>query len=93
MRLAGSELTPKLYKGLIGPVETLRKDRGDVEGHCRIMGKQRCRVSDVEIRLLQGPHVRRMGLIPSAAQLAEQLEADATKSRPRCASACNSDPI
>ena len=57
------ELAPNLDKGSVGAVETLRKDRGDIEGDGRISGEQRRRVGNVKFTLLQGPDVRRMRLI------------------------------
>ena len=62
-RLAGLELALNLDKRSVGGVETSRKDRGDVEGDGWIASKQRRRVGDLELRLLQSPHVCRMGLI------------------------------
>jgi hypothetical protein len=70
-RLAGSELALNLEKGSVGAIERLGKDRGDVEGDGRITGKQRRRVGNVELRLLQGSYVRRMGLIQEDGQFAE----------------------
>ena len=48
-----------------------RKDRGDVEGNGWIASKQRRRVGDMELRLLQSPHVCRMGLVQEDGLFAE----------------------
>ena len=65
------ELTLHLDKGSVGAVETLRQDRRDIEGDGRIAGEQRRRVGNVKFTLLQGPNVRRMGLIEENGQFAE----------------------
>ena len=57
------ELALNRNKPSVGGVESSRKDRGDVESDAWIASKYRRRVGDVELRLLQGPNVRRMGLI------------------------------
>lgn len=41
----------------VGGVESSRKDRGEVEGDGWIASKNRRRVGDIELRLLQSPHV------------------------------------
>jgi hypothetical protein len=46
-------------KPSVGGIELTRKHRGDVEGDGRISSKNRRRVGDIELRLLQSPHVCR----------------------------------
>jgi hypothetical protein len=52
-RLAGLELALNRDKPSVGSVESSRKDRGDVEGDGWIASKNRRRVGDIELRLLQ----------------------------------------
>ena len=65
------ELMLNLDKRSVGGVESSRKDRGDVESDAWIASKYRRRFGDIELRLLQGPHVRRMGLIQEDGLFAE----------------------
>ena len=65
------ELALNRDKPSVGRVETSRKDRGDVEGDGWIASKNcRC-VGDIELRLLQSPHVCRMGLVQEDGLFAE----------------------
>jgi hypothetical protein len=57
-------------KPSIGRVESSRKDRGDVEDDGWIASKNRRGVGDIELRLLQSPHVCRMGLATLERRLA-----------------------
>ena len=58
-------------KPSVGGVESSRKDRGDVEGDGWIASKNRRRVGDIELRLLQSPHVCGMGLVQEDGLFAE----------------------
>ena len=53
------ELALNRDKPSVGGVESSRKDRGDIEGDGWIASKNRRRVGDIELRLLQSPHVCR----------------------------------
>src|SRR5262249_52163781 len=62
-RLAGLDLALNRDKPSVASVESSRKDRGDIEGDGWIASKNRRRVGDIELTLLQSPHVCRMGLV------------------------------
>ena len=59
-------------KPSVSGVESSRKDRGDVEGDGWIASKNGWRVGDVELRLLQSPHVCRMRLVQEDGLFAKQ---------------------
>ena len=63
MRFARLELALNLYERSVCGVETSRKNCGDVESDGRVASKHGLGVGDIELRLLQGPHVSGMGLI------------------------------
>ena len=65
------ELALNRDKPSVGRVESSRKDRGDVEGDGWIASKNRRRVGNIELRLLQSPHVCRMGLVQEDCLFAE----------------------
>src|SRR5262249_46476474 len=69
-RLAGLEQALKRDNPSVGGVESSRKGRGDVEGDSWIASKNH-RVGDIELRLLQSPHVCRMGLVQEDGLFAE----------------------
>ena len=58
-------------KPSVGGVESSRKDRGDLEGDGWIASKNRPRIGDIELRLLQSPYVCRMGLVQKDGLFAE----------------------
>jgi hypothetical protein len=70
-RLAGFYLLLDLDKRSVGSVESSRKDRGNVKSDGWIASKYRWCVRDVELGLLQSPHVRAVGLIDKDGLLAE----------------------
>ena len=65
------ELALNRDKPSVGGVESSRKGRGDVEGDGWIDSKNRRGVGDIELRLLQSPHVCRMGLVQKDGLFAE----------------------
>ena len=65
------ELALNRNKPSVGGVESSRKDRGDVKGDGWVGSKNRLRVGDIELRLLQSPHVCRMGLVQKDGLFAE----------------------
>ena len=65
------ELALNRDKPSVGGVESSRKGRGDVEGDGWIGSKNRRGVGDIELRLLQSPHVCRMGLVQEDGLFAE----------------------